>query len=293
MGVKELLNTSTKYNKDSITARIDNYLATNVEENDRAVDVNSPSQVFKCMRSLYYARTGAESDGFIDPRLQRIFDNGTHMHLRIQEYLTKEGSLVMDECPCIDAEANIQGHTDGILKMTEQEYAILELKSMNSILFGKLKEPKPEHIAQAMIYMYCTECRRQELVSMTEDEFKFSLDDRVDFYRSRYQHLKAGKKHTKEEKIQHNILTNLRLDNLLRTIKRPIDRIVFLYENKDNQELKEFVIEYDDDLMCDILDFYDQVNYYVANKKVPPREGTSKSCNICRFCSYRNECYVV
>lgn len=293
MGVKELLNTSTKYNKDSITARIDNYLATNVEENDRAVDVNSPSQVFKCMRSLYYARTGAESDGFIDPRLQRIFDNGTHMHLRTQEYLTKEGSLVMDECPCIDAEANIQGHTDGILKMTEQEYAILELKSMNSILFGKLKEPKPEHIAQAMIYMYCTECRRQELVSMTEDEFKFSLDDRVDFYRSRYQHLKAGKKHTKEEKIQHNILTNLRLDNLLRTIKRPIDRIVFLYENKDNQELKEFVIEYDDDLMCDILDFYDQVNYYVANKKVPPREGTSKSCNICRFCSYRNECYVV
>lgn len=292
MGVKELLN-SSKYNKDSITARIDNYLATNEEENDRAVDVNSPSQVFKCMRSLYYARIGAESDGFTDPRLQRIFDNGTHMHLRIQEYLTKEGSLVMDECPCIDAEANIQGHTDGILKMTEQEYAILELKSMNSILFGKLKEPKPEHIAQAMIYMYCTECRRQELVSMTEDEFKFSLDDRVEFYRSRYQHLKAGKKHTREEKIQHNIITNLKLDNLLHTIKRPIDRIVFLYENKDNQELKEFVIEYDDDLMCDILDFYDQVNYYVANKKVPPREGTSKSCNICRFCSYRNECYVV
>jgi hypothetical protein len=292
LGVKELLN-SSKYNKDSITARIDNYLATNEEDNDRAVDVNSPSQVFKCMRSLYYARIGAESDGFTDPRLQRIFDNGTHMHLRIQEYLTKEGSLVMDECPCIDAEANIQGHTDGILKMTEQEYAILELKSMNSILFGKLKEPKPEHIAQAMIYMYCTECRRQELVSMTEDEFKFSLDDRVEFYRSRYQHLKAGKKHTREEKIQHNIITNLKLDNLLHTIKRPIDRIVFLYENKDNQELKEFVIEYDDDLMCDILDFYDQVNYYVANKKVPPREGTSKSCNICRFCSYRNECYVV
>lgn len=292
MGVKELLN-SSKYNKDSITARIDNYLATNVEENDRAVDVNSPSQVFKCMRSLYYARTGAESDGFIDPRLQRIFDNGTHMHLRIQEYLTKEGSLVMDECPCIDAEANIQGHTDGILKMTEQEYAILELKSMNSILFGKLKEPKPEHIAQAMIYMYCTECRRQELAVMTDEEFEKSEKERAEFYRSRYQHLRAGKKYTKEEKIQHNIDTNLKLDNLLHTIKRPIDRIVFLYENKDNQELKEFVIEYDDDLMCDILDFYDQVNYYVANKKVPPREGTSKGCNVCRFCGYRNECYVV
>lgn len=292
MGVKELLN-SSKYNKDSITARIDNYLATNEEENDRAVDVNSPSQVFKCMRSLYYARTGAESDGFTDPRLQRIFDNGTHMHLRIQEYLTKEGSLVMDECPCIDAEANIQGHTDGILKMTEQEYAILELKSMNSILFGKLKEPKPEHIAQAMIYMYCTECRRQELAVMTDEEFEKSEKERAEFYRSRYQHLRAGKKYTKEEKIQHNIDTNLKLDNLLHTIKRPIDRIVFLYENKDNQELKEFVVEYDDQKMCDILDFYDQVNYYVANKKVPPREGTSKGCNICRFCSYRNECYVV
>lgn len=292
MGVKELLN-STKFEKDSITARLDNYLATNVEENDRAVDVNSPSQVFRCMRSLYYARIGTEGDNFIDPRLQRIFDNGTHMHLRIQEYLTKEGSLIMDECPCIDEEANIQGHTDGILKMTEQEYAILELKSMNSILFGKLKEPKPEHVAQAMIYMYCTECRRQELATMTEEEFEKSKKDRIDFYRSRYQHLKAGKKHTREEKIQHNIIVNMKLDCILHEIKRPIDRIVFLYENKDNQELKEFVVEYNDDLMCDILDFYDAVNYHVENKIVPPREGTGKSCNMCRFCGYKTECYVV
>lgn len=289
MGVKDLLKCK---NNGSVTARLDKYLMLNQEEDDRAVDVNSPSQVFKCKRALYYGRTGAESDGFIDARLQRIFDNGTAMHIRIQNYLKKEGMLVMDECPCIDAEANIQGHTDGILKITEQEYAILELKSINSGSYSKLKKPKDEHIAQAMIYMYCTECRRQTLREMTDKEY-YDTTPRRSFYESRFQHLKGGKKHTREEKIEHNIEINMELDDLLRTIKRPINKIYFLYENKDTQDIKEFVVEYDDDLMCDILDFYDEVNYYVENKIVPPREGTSKSCEVCRWCSYKGECYVV
>ena len=84
---------SMKYDKNSLSARLDKFLTLNVEENDRAIDVNSPSQVFKCMRALYYARTEADCDGTVDARLQRIFDNGTHVHLRLQEYLKKEGTL--------------------------------------------------------------------------------------------------------------------------------------------------------------------------------------------------------
>lgn len=283
-----------KYDKNSLSARLDKFLALNVEENDRAVNVNSPSQVFKCKRSLFYARTEAEGDGTIDARLQRIFDNGTHVHLRLQEYLKKEGTLVYDECPCIDEEANIQGHTDGILKITDQEYAILEIKSMNSHQFAKLKEPKEEHIAQATIYCYCTECRRLELQEMTPQEFHHkSYDKRKAFYESRYQHLVGGKKYTREEKIAKNVEENMMLDEVLYDIKRPINKVYFLYENKDTQDIKEFVVEYDDDLMSDILDFYEEINDYVDSNTVPPREGTSKNCPTCKFCNFRNYCWVV
>lgn len=293
MGIKDLMS-GLKYDKNSLSARLDKFLALNVEENDRAVDVNSPSQVFKCKRALFYSRTEAECDGTIDARLQRIFDNGTHVHLRLQEYLKKEGTLIYDEVPCIDEEANIQGHTDGILKITDQEYAILEIKSMNSHQFAKLKEPKEEHIAQATIYCYCTECRRLELQEMTPQEFHHkSREERQKFYESRYQHLVGGKKYTREEKIAKNVEENMMLDEVLYDIKRPINKVYFLYENKDTQEIKEFVVEYDDDLMSDILDFYDEVNYYVRAFVLPPREGTSKSCNECRWCSYRNHCWIV
>lgn len=293
MGIKDLMS-GLKYDKNSLSARLDKFLALNVEENDRAVDVNSPSQVFKCKRALFYSRTEAECDGTIDARLQRIFDNGTHVHLRLQEYLKKEGTLIYDEVPCIDEEANIQGHTDGILKITDQEYAILEIKSMNSHQFAKLKEPKEEHIAQALTYCYCTECRRQELRAMTPQEFHHtSYEKRRKFYESRYQHLVGGKKHTREEKIAKNVEENMMLDEVLYDIKRPIEKVYFLYENKDSQEIKEFIVEYDDEKMCDILDFYEEVNYYVKNNILPPREGTSKNCNECRWCSFRNWCWVV
>ena len=292
MGIKHLMS-SMKYDKNSLSARLDKFLTLSVEENDRAIDVNSPSQVFKWMRALYYARTEAECDGTVDARLQRIFDNGTHVHLRLQEYLKKEGTLILDEVPCIDEEINIQGHTDGILKITDQEYAILEIKSMNSHQFAKLKEPKEEHKAQATIYCYCTECRRLELQEMTPEEFENSHDKRYAFYESRYQHLVGGKKHTREEKIAKNVMDNMILDEVLYTVKRPINKVYFLYESKDTQEIKEFVVDFDEDLMSDILDFYDEVNYYVTASVLPEREGTSKNCPTCKFCSYKNYCWII
>ena len=55
-------------------------------------------------------RTGEETASTIDARTQRIFDNGTGMHERIQAYLKAEGSLVFDEIPLIDEDLKIQGH---------------------------------------------------------------------------------------------------------------------------------------------------------------------------------------
>lgn len=292
MALKNIFDTM-KHDKNSIIARLDKFLVSNKEESDRAINVNSPSQVGRCKRANYWMRTGEETASTIDARTQRIFDNGTGMHERIQAYLKAEGSLVMDECPCLDLDLNIQGNTDGILRMTPYDYAILELKSINSNGFSRLKDAKDEHKLQAMVYLYCTECRRQELREMSEKDFKDSEPKRREKYKARYQHLKDGKKFTREEKLQHQIQTNIDLDNILYNIPKEIDTIIFLYENKDTQELKEFTVKFDEELMNEILDYYEELNNYIENKELPPREGSSKSCQFCRYCNYSINCWVV
>ncbi len=85
-------------------------------------------------------------------------------------------------------------------------------------------------------------------------------------------------------------------DNVLFYTDKPITKVVFLYENKNNQELKEFVVERSlatEPILTGVLENYEELNRCCDKKILPPREGTSKSCNMCRWCSYQNECWVL
>ena len=124
-------------------------LSLNGEDNDRAIDVNAPSQIGGCLRSRYYSRTQASRDtNAVDARTRRIFDNGTKTHERLQQYLEEQGMLLMDEVPVYNATYNIQGHTDGILALGAVEKGVLEIKSINSNGFSNLKTVKEEHRKQ-------------------------------------------------------------------------------------------------------------------------------------------------
>lgn len=109
-------------NEGYVIKDLDLYLAKKANEADenRAIDVNAPSQVGRCPRERYYARTQCvQADpNSISPRSQRIFDNGTGVHERLQGYLKDMGILLMDELPVHNVEYNIQGHTDGVLALT-------------------------------------------------------------------------------------------------------------------------------------------------------------------------------
>ena len=82
-------------------------------------------------------------------------------------------------------------------------------------------------------------------------------------------------------------------DYVLYNTTRPINKVVFLYENKDNQELKEYVVKRDDTILEGTLDKYERLNLACENEEIPEREGTSKSCATCRWCNYKTECWVV
>lgn len=266
-------------------------------DNDRAVDVNAPSQAGQCMRHNYYMRKQYDSDGSIGARTQRIFDNGTYTHERLQSYLLDMHLLICDEVPLLNEEYNIQGHTDGFLDLSD-EVAILEIKSINDNQFNQLKDAKEEHKKQGLIYLFCAEERRLYLRKKykTLEEFYDSEEERAEYYRSKYQHMKGGRKFTREQKIQHEVDLNLICDDILYRTDKPVTKVIFLYEDKNNQELKEYLVERNtvtEHILTGVLNEYKALNEYCEENELPPREGTSKSCQTCRWCNYQNTCWVL
>lgn len=295
MSLKNMFSAMRK--EGYITAPLDQYLYEKAGiDNDRAINVNAPSQAGNCCRANYYARMGYETDGSTDPRTQRIFDNGSFTHERLQAYLLDMDMLLMDEVPLVNDEYNIQGHTDGYLNL-EGEVAILEIKSINDRSFSQLRDAKEEHKKQGLIYLFCAEERRYILrrTYKTEEAFNASYQKRYKEYEKRYQHMKGGRKYTREEKIENEVMLNMVSDNILFHCPHPIKKVIFLYENKNTQDLKEFVVERtieNESILDSVLEEYTYLNRCCEKHKLPPREGTSKSCEVCRWCDFKNECYI-
>jgi hypothetical protein len=292
MALKTLFN-AVKTDTIAIKA-IDSFLVTlNAKDNDRMQNINSPSSAGGCSRSIYYSRTGVEQDGTLEPRTRRIFNNGDHVHDRLQEYLEKSGALLMREVPLINVSYQIQGHTDGFMKVTQDELGILEIKSINDNGFTSLKDAKDEHKAQAMIYLYCAEERRLHLRNkyINGGAFSLSTTTRSKYYASRYKHFVSGSKFTKEEKIEMQVKLGLMADTILFNTSKPITKVIFLYENKNNQELKEFVVERDDTILKTVLEQYLYINDCIDDEIIPDRICPNKSCSSARFCNYKLECF--
>lgn len=274
-------------------------LSLSATDSDRAINVNAPSAIGTCLRSRYYTRTNAESDSYsVDARTRRIFDNGSGVHERLQTYLKDVGILLMDEVPVLNETHNIQGHTDGILKLSDRELGVLEIKSINSKGFNELKSEKPEHNRQGLIYVYCLEQWRLMLKEKykTEKEFKDSSVSRSMYYHKFYTHLKDGRKFTAKEKIRFQVQLLKQMDEILFHCDTPITKCIFLYENKDTQDLKEYCVSsketQSESNIKEMLEECDYLNDIIENnKEIPPRCASNKSDNACRWCRYKTECW--
>jgi CRISPR/Cas system-associated exonuclease Cas4 (RecB family) len=133
---------------------IEAYLNNRLSD-DRKVGCFHPSAISMCPRKLYesYLVTSTVApEG--NPNLSRIFDNGKHVHLRIQKYLKDSGILIEDEVEFYNEDFEICGSADGIIEL-DGSLGVVEIKSINTDGFLKLIKPKPEHIEQLNIYMYC------------------------------------------------------------------------------------------------------------------------------------------
>ena len=166
-----------------------------------------PSSLHLSAYELYHHYIEGDGNRQFDSRILRIFDNGHAVHRRLQSYLTAVGILKREEPPVENEEYEIKGHADGIIEINSFP-GVLEIKSMNVNQFYSSYEPKPEHLVQVNVYMFCL----------------------------------------------------------------GIPRACLLYECKDNQELKEFYLKQDPDILNPILTKIKFVQECLRNETEPVKE---------------------
>ena len=107
----------------------------------------------KCGRTLFFKFKNAPREE-MKANILRLFDHGDHIHQLIMKPL-----LSIRDVRVVSAEVNIppqeiiSGRADAILSDGKNMY-VLDIKSMNSMIFDKLAEAKEEHVDQIQLYLH-------------------------------------------------------------------------------------------------------------------------------------------
>lgn len=162
--------------------KIDDYLVERPRR-ERKINCFHPSSLHLSENELYRHYLGQEDGKTHFARVLRIFDNGHAMHRRIQRYLSAIGVLIEPEVEVKDVEHEIYGYCDGIVELQGVK-GVLEIKSINQTGFYCLYEPKPEHLVQLNIYMYCLQIPKGILLYENKDsqhlaEFFVKQDENI------------------------------------------------------------------------------------------------------------------
>jgi hypothetical protein len=161
---------------------INRYLQSRPRD-ERASNCFHPSSLHKSAKALYRHYLEGDNNQRFDSRLYRIFENGHAVQARLESYLNEIGILKQVEVPAENTEYEICGHADGILDIGGLE-GVLEIKSMNSNQFYFLDEPRPDHLIQLNVYMFCLGIPRGCLLYECKDdqelkEFYIKQDEKI------------------------------------------------------------------------------------------------------------------
>ncbi|MEK7658745.1 MAG: PD-(D/E)XK nuclease family protein [Patescibacteria group bacterium] len=177
----------------------------------------------KCPRAVFFKFKNAPREP-MDARILRIFEHGEHIHRNIFNVLYRLRIGVTTEIS-IPSQEIISGRADAILCINNENY-VLDIKSMNSMIFRNLNQPKEENIYQIQLYLH-------------------------------YFNIKKG---------------------------------ILLYIDKDQQNIKEFVVDYDAELVKSLLDKFYSLKTKVEENIVPERMQDYPKNWQCQYCQFKDIC---
>lgn len=181
------------------------------------------SDVGKCHRAIFFKFKNAPRKK-ADPRIMRIFERGEHIHRNIFSILYRLRIGVTTEVP-IPAQEIISGRADAIICVDGENY-VLDVKSINSMVFKNMTEPKEENKYQVQLYMH-------------------------------FFGIKKG---------------------------------ILLYVDKDQQDIKEFIFDYDKQLVDSLLGDLKGLKRKIEEDTVPSRLPDYPGNWQCQYCQFREVC---
>jgi CRISPR/Cas system-associated exonuclease Cas4 (RecB family) len=177
----------------------------------------------KCPRAVFFKFKNAPREP-IQARMMRIFEHGEHIHRNIFSILYRLKIGVVTEV-AIPQQEIVSGRADAILCINGENY-VLDIKSINSMLFRKLTEPKEDNIYQVQLYMH-------------------------------FFNVKKG---------------------------------ILLYVDKDQQEMKEFYLDYDKVLCDSLMEKFKGLKGQVEACAIPERLADYPKNWQCNYCAFKNIC---
>lgn len=125
----------------------------------------------KCPRAVFFKFKNAPKKE-IEANILRLFDHGDHMHKLIMKSLlsTRDVHVVASEVN-IPPQELISGRADAIISDGKELY-VLDIKSMNSMIFRNLSEPKEENVNQLQLYLHYFKIPKGILLYVDKDRLQ-------------------------------------------------------------------------------------------------------------------------
>ena len=231
-------------------------LRASIEMQD-AKEGRKPSQSYKpssmhCIRNMYYQVTGAETEGDrATSDFVGICESGTDRHERIQNAVMKMTENGID-CEYVNVADYVRNHgLEGRLTIVSQQG----------------NETKLFH-----------------------NDLKMSfLCDGIIRYKGQYYILEIKTEISSKFWERQGVNPDHILQGTAYSVAFDLDKVLFLYECRDNCSKKAYMLEVTDKMKQDLVGKISNCETYVAQNMIPPKP-TDLGKKACAYCSYAKRC---
>lgn len=259
------------------------YMVKKATENPRRYDIFHPSAWGYCLRKIAYQfyneqqKFLPQTQDQVDVRMERVYDNGHGVHARWHNYLSNSGFLRgWWKCLKCDAEYGTEDPLGIFSPEKDPEWACAcgqRALEYEEVLVKSDPQYNFEGHVDAVLDVRGSVFEQGNDFDLFLCDFKTIKDEYFSELR--------------EAKYEHVIQVHIYMWIL------GINGAVVLYENKDNQHIKEMFVPRDEKIISQIKEQAVWLVEVLRHRKLPPRpDGFSLSKFPCRMCEFRKICYA-
>ena len=123
----------------------------------------------KCSRAIFFKFKNVPREK-MTPQVLRMFDHGDYIQMQILSNLFSLGIVRASEIK-IPPQKLISGRADAIITLNNDLY-VVDFKSMNSLVFKNLTEPKEENVNQIQLYLHYFKIPKGILLYIDKDRLE-------------------------------------------------------------------------------------------------------------------------